>query len=48
MDDLLAGPGNGETTTTEKKARELDNQGMKVGADHDGVDKHDLAASKQP
>lgn len=47
VDELLTGSGNGEAATTEK-ARSLDNQGMKVGADYEGVDKHDLAASKQP
>ena len=35
-------------TTTDKKAKALDSQGMKVGAEYEGVDKHDLAASKQP
>ena len=48
VDELLSGSGNDEATTTEKKAKALDSQGMKVGADYEDVDKDDLAASKQP
>ena len=48
VDELMSGSGTDDATAAQKKASTIDEEGMKVGAELDGKDQHDLAAEKQP